>query len=244
MPLVDTHCHLDLYPNYAEVIAAVERDEIYTVAVTNTPSVFRACQRLTQSTRFIRTAVGLHPELVMQRFHELPLLMELLVETRYVGEIGLDFVTRDEADRTRQRHVFYAILDQCASLGGKILTIHSRRAATEVVDMIGNDYPGKVILHWFSGSIGELRTAITNGYYFSVNPAMIKSSKGRALITEIPQDRLLTETDGPFVEVDGQPCRPHDVALVTKYLATAWSVVPQAASDILYQNFRHLLMST
>lgn len=241
MRLVDTHCHLDLYPDYAAVIAAVEQKEIYTIAVTNTPSVFRPCVRLTQNTRFIRTAVGLHPELAMQRFQELPLLIELLPQTRYVGEVGLDFVTRDESNRARQKQVFRKILDECASVGNKILTIHSRRAANEVVEMIGNSYPGTIILHWYSGPITVLRKAVSYGYYFSVNPAMITSAKGRAVISEIPKDQLLTETDGPFVQIDGRSCRPYDVERVIEYLATLWSTSRRNVCDTIYLNFRHLL---
>jgi len=117
--------------------------------------------------------------LVGTRHRELPLLEELLGETRYVGEAGLDYVTRDPAERARQRQVFATILNCCASHGDKVLTIHSRRAADEVVAMLGADFPGTAILHWFSGSSKTLAKAVAQGCFFSINPAMLESTGGR-----------------------------------------------------------------
>src|SRR5579871_2189875 len=140
MYLVDTHCHVDLYPDYLAVIEEVEREKIATIAVTTTPSVFRACQELTDKKRFVRPALGFHPELAYQRQSELGILRELFGETRYIGEVGLDFITTDQPNRKAQRSVFDTVLEECAHYGDKIVTIHSRRAAAEVVEMIGPDF--------------------------------------------------------------------------------------------------------
>jgi TatD DNase family protein len=88
MRLIDTHCHLDLYPDYRAVLDEVERDCIYTIAVTNAPSVFSRCTHLTRDARYVRTALELHPELAAARERELPMFRELLPRTRYVGEVG------------------------------------------------------------------------------------------------------------------------------------------------------------
>jgi len=168
MRLIDTHCHIDLYPDYNKLIEEIERARIYTIAVTNTPSVFRHCLSLTEGKKFIRTALGLHPQLVVQRHRELGLMLEMLPETKYVGEIGLDFVSQDKQERTLQQKVFMTILERCATFPDKVLTIHSRRAAAEVVNLIGDSYPCKVILHWFSGSHQILDKAIDYGFYFSL----------------------------------------------------------------------------
>ena len=93
MRLIDTHCHVDLYPDYPAVLDEIERGGIYTIAVTNAPSVFRRCVEMTRATRSVRVAVGLHPELAAARERELDLLQDLLPTTRYVGEVGLDYVS-------------------------------------------------------------------------------------------------------------------------------------------------------
>lgn len=241
MRLIDTHCHVDLYPDYAEVIEETERAQVYTIAVTNTPSVFRHCLALTEGKRYIRTALGLHPQLVQERHHELGLMHELLSETKYIGEVGLDFVTQDDRERALQRRIFAEILDGCAGAGDKVLTVHSRRAAAEVVDMIGDSYSGKVILHWYSGSPKVLEKAIDYGYYISINTSMISSAKGRQLLMVIPRDRLLTESDGPFVKVGGRPARPRDMTSVVEGLAGIWDVDKTQAAATVYENFRSML---
>lgn len=218
----DMHCHVDLYPDFQEVIDESEQQCIYTLAVTNTPSVFPRCAELLKGRRFIRPAVGLHPELAVQRRGELSRIPDLLHETRYVGEVGLDFLTQDTDERRVQKEVFAAILDMAAGCGDRVLTVHSRRAAAEVVAMIGPNYPGTVILHWYSGSLSVLAEAIQCGHYFSVNPAMITSKAGRKIVQMIPREHILLETDGPFVQVGGIPARPRDVRMIVSALAALW----------------------
>ena len=89
-PLVDFHCHLDLYPDHAEAVARCEREGVFTLAVTTTPKAWPRNQELAAATRHVRAALGLHPQLVAERSHEIALWKELLPRTRYVGEVGLD----------------------------------------------------------------------------------------------------------------------------------------------------------
>jgi TatD DNase family protein len=238
---VDTHFHLDLFPDCVRVLKEIEDAGIYTIAVTNTPSVFRHTAHLTGGARYVRAALGLHPELAVEREYELPLIEQLLAETRYVGEIGLDYVTREATDREAQRRILHAILDRCAALGDRVLTVHSRRAAADVVDMIGGRFPGSVILHWFSGSPPILNRAVTYGCYFSVNPAMLSSAAGIRTIQGIPPDRVVTETDGPFVTVEQRPARPSDVSGVVSNLARLWEIATEEAAERIFMNFRRLL---
>jgi len=241
MHLIDAHCHVDLYPDFVDLIEETERAQVYTIAVTNTPSVFRPCVSLTQGKRFIRTALGLHPQLVGRRHRELDLMLDMLHETRYIGEVGLDFETRDPQERALQQKVFAAILERCAAFPDKVLTVHSRRAAADVIDHIGESYPCKVILHWFSGSLRELEKAIACGFYFSVNPAMISSAKGRQIVSAVPHDKVLTESDGPFVKVDNRPARPRDVELVVRGLADLYNMTASQVASMLHNNFRVIL---
>jgi len=238
--LLDAHCHLDLYRDFGDVLASIEAERIATIAVTNAPSVYRKCVELTADNRFVRVAAGLHPQLVAERAHELPLLLELIKETTYIGEVGLDFTAADAANRVVQRRVFEQILAACAVAGDRVLSVHSRRAAADVVEMIGDRFRGNVILHWFSGPVGILTKAVAAGLFFSVNPAMVVSEQGRKLIGKLPRERILTESDGPFVEVSGRPAEPADVRLVVRYLATEWSLDEGAVRKQITANFQGL----
>lgn len=241
MKFVDTHCHIDLYPNYREVIQAVEKKQIYTIAVTNAPSVFRQSSSLTKNSKYIRTAIGFHPELVAQRAQEINLFLQMLTETKYVGEIGLDYVTKDEENRSIQRQVFQKVLTQCAELKQKILTIHSRRAANDVIEMIGDHFPSTIILHWFSGSKKALERGLSFGFYFSVNSAMLQSANGLDIVRAIPSNRLLTESDGPFVSVAGRVASPLDMETVVARLAEVKQLSSEQMGQILLNNFLQVL---
>lgn len=239
--LVDAHCHLDLYPDPAEILRRVEAAGVHTIAVTNAPSVFFHTHNLAAQSRFVRPAVGLHPELVRTHAHERPLFWEELTKTRFVGEVGLDYVTTAESERALQREVFHGVLERCAESGDKVLTVHSRRAASDVIGMVGASFRGAVILHWFSGSTREAQRALANGLYFSVNPAMVRSKSGQALIERINPDFLLTETDGPFVTLGKEPAVPPDVSLVVRHLASTWKVTEEEAAEKVLSTFKRVL---
>ncbi len=145
-----------------------------------------------------------------------------LSETRYIGEVGIDASPRFYKSLDVQKQVFRTILERCADAGGKILTVHSVRSVRIVPDMIERHLTrdrGVVALHWFTGTKAEARRAATLGCYFSINAEMMRSDRGRTLVAELPMDRLLTETDGPFTQMDGRPTEPNDARKAIDTLA-------------------------
>lgn len=244
MRLVDFHCHLDLFPDPVAAIAAAEVAQIYTLTVTTTPRAWDRNIALTQNTRFVRAALGLHPQLMSTHAGELSLWEQHLRAARYVGEVGLDAGPQYYRSLGLQKKVFEHILKQCASAGGKILTVHSVRASKAVLDMIEAFLPpprGKVVLHWFTGSPSEARRAVELGCYFSVNAAMFASERGRGLIASLPSNRILTETDAPFTSTGNRPSQPGDVELVVDQLATARDTSRQELAAAVMDNLRTLV---
>lgn len=222
--LVDAHCHVDLYgKDEAAVIEEIERRRVHTIAVTNAPSVFFHTRDAARGKKYLHPAVGLHPELVASHGHELGRMWPHFAETRFIGEVGLDYVTNDQRLRRRQREVFSQILARCAEQKDKVLTVHSRRSASDVIAAIGDDFPGTVILHWFSGTVRELERATNAGCWFSVNLAMFRSRNAIELVRRMPKERVVTETDGPFVKVEGRACRPGDCSRAIQELSSTWA---------------------
>jgi TatD DNase family protein len=247
MRLVDLHCHLDLYPDPEKAIAEAATADIYTLTVTTTPRAWPRNRAMTESTRCVRAGLGLHPQLVAERFDELDLWEKYLPEATYIGEVGLDAGPRHFRSIDLQKQVFERILKLCADAGGKILSVHSVRSATAVLDLVEATLPpkrGKVVLHWFTGTKSEARRAIEIGCYFSVNAAMLANERGRDIAAVIPSDRLLTETDGPFTSVGSRPARPSDVAFVVDRLAALRSTSPDNLADTVLSNLRALVDTT
>ena len=243
--MIDFHCHLDLYPDPIHVVREAVENGVYVLSVTTTPKAWRMTSALTKDAVRIRTALGLHPQIAHERQGELPLFEALLPGTAYVGEIGLDGAAEFRQHSEVQRRVFRAILKSCAAAGGKVMSIHTRHAATDVLNelRIKSD-AGLPILHWFSGTKAELIQAIDQGCWFSIGPAMLRSAKGRALASAIPVDRILTETDGPFGLIQGSPMVPTDAALAVKALAEIWGIPLGEARRQLADNLRRLGSST
>lgn len=241
---VDFHCHLDLFPDHAAAIAAAESAGIYTLTVTTTPKAWPRNRDLTASTRYVRAALGLHPQLIAERSGELADWKRYATETRYIGEVGLDAGPRFYKFFDEQKRVFRAVLECCADYGDKILTVHSIRSAPVVLDMIEAHLPpdrGKVVLHWFTGSRAEARRAVSLGCYFSVNAQMMRSERSRAIVEELPSDRLLTETDGPFTKTGNRPSQPSDVHLALSLIASARKTDPQEVSNVVHANLKTLV---
>lgn len=177
--LVDFHCHLDLYPDLAAAMAECERLGIYTLTVTTTPKAWPRNQELAAGNHHVRVALGLHPQLVAARLNELALWEEYLPQARYVGEVGLDAGPRFYRSLGQQKLVFERVLKLCAKAGGKILTVHSVRTVSAVLDMIETNLPpmrGRAVLHWFTGSRAEARRAVELGCYFSINGEMLNKT--------------------------------------------------------------------
>ena len=242
--MMDLHCHVDLYPDYGEILSDIENSGYYVLSVTTVPSAFRGTVALAENLTNCRTALGLHPQLAHQWHKELPLFDSLCNETRYIGEIGLDGSKGYAEHIDVQRLVFEHILKKCCEFDDKILTIHSLNAVDDVLDLL-KKYPnsGTPILHWFLATKKQVTKAIELGCYFSVGPAMINSSRAKKVISWLPRNKVLLETDGPFAKTDGKPALPSDVVLVIRYLSVLWGKPIDQIQDDLKLNLKNLVSS-
>lgn len=195
---MDAHMHFDLYDDRSEILRYVEKKKSYTIAVTNLPELFEKYKNQCIGNKYFQLALGFHPELVHQYNKQQWLFKELINETRFIGEIGLDYTKKSKEDVMCQTEIFEKILEWCSGKN-KVLSIHSRSASKKVVDML-DGFDGIVILHWYSGSVTDLRRAISQGCYLSINHQMLQSTNGRNIIRNIPVDRILLESDAPFTK--------------------------------------------
>jgi TatD DNase family protein len=181
---------------------------------------------------------------VSERAHEIALWDQYLPEARYVGEVGIDAGPRYYRSLDTQKEVFQHVLQRCANSGDKVLSVHSVRAVKIVLDMIERHLPantGRVVLHWFTGSISEASRAIELGCFFSVNSQMMLSEKGNQLIANLPEANLLTETDGPFTQVDMRPACPADIGRTVEAIAKLRKTTTGEVTSRISQNLKELL---
>lgn len=239
--MTDFHNHLDLYEDPRGVLKEAAKRKCFVLAVTTTPLAWEGTLALVGSTPRVHVAVGLHPELAATRYREIDRFNALVSETQYVGEIGLDGSDRHRSSLPVQRQVFASVLRACESNGGRIMSIHSRGATSLVLDHL-EEYPksGVPVMHWFSGTHKELARAIDLGCWFSVGPAMLRGTKGRALASLMPIGRVLTETDGPIARQSGKALMPWDVRAAEVELGVLWNISTTGVQRQLSRNLHHL----
>ena len=237
---VDMHCHLDLYSDPHQVAAKCREKGTYVLSVTTTPKAWPGTSYLAANSDRIRTALGLHPQLAHERHSELELFDELLPNVKYVGEIGLDGGKGFKEHWAIQLKVFRHALASVNRAGGRIMSIHSRASAGSVLEELKN-MSGAPILHWFSGTRTQLKQAISMGCWFSSGPAMLSSKKGAELVSMIPKNRLLTETDGPFGKYQRKLLYPWEAEIAVKQLSELWSVPKSEVEHQITNNFTELV---
>lgn len=240
--MIDFHCHVDLFPSPAHAVEEIERAGAYVLSVTNTPKAFPKTAQLAKGRKRIKTALGMHPQIVHERHTEVGLFTILLPEAEYVGEIGIDGGEESAHHLALQKEVFERLLRACSDAGGRIMSIHSRHASGEVIEILArNPRAGTAVLHWFTGPSAHAQQATELGAWFSVGLPMLRSQKGAALLAELPKERVLTETDAPFASMNGDSYPAAAISSATMALARIWNCDVSEANRQIQANFKSLL---
>jgi len=231
--MTDTHAHLDACEEPAEELVSRARAAGVNRIVAVGSGLDSCRETLAIATREsgVWAALGIHPHQAgdpdAERLGE---LRGLLGDERAVavGETGLDFY-RDYAPRDRQRELFRRQLELAAELG-KTVVVHTREADEETAAFL-EGFDGTVVLHCFS-SPELLPVALERGYYvsFAGNVTYPKAEELREAARQVSVDRLLAETDSPYLSPQprrGRPNEPANVVYTVAALAEARGEDPE-----------------
>lgn len=232
--LLDAHAHLvpDIAPRQLELLNAS------VIAVTRTFDEFRKVAQRKDATTI--WALGCHPGLAKaQRGFSPDAFADLLRTAAAVGEIGLDAASR--VPLSLQRTVLNSILGTLVH-APRIVSIHSAGATEAVLDAL-SEYPVRgVILHWWLGDARETRRAVDLGAHFSVNASSVRRLD---VLSHIPSDRVLTETDHPHGDRWSRgPKRPGAVGDVEMALARHYGLAPDAMRQRIWETFTDVVDQT
>jgi TatD DNase family protein len=226
--VIDTHAHLDALDDPASALERARRAGVERViAIGSGLASARATLALAEREEGVFAAVGVHPHQAGDAEDVRAVADEAAVA---VGEIGLDFF-RDYAPRDDQRRVFAAQLELAAELG-KPVVIHCRAAEDETVRML-EAFDGVVVLHCFS-SPALLPTALERSYYvsFAGNVTYPKAEELREAARRVPADRILAETDTPYLSPQPVRGRQNEPAHVVHTLAALADARGEDASEL------------
>jgi TatD DNase family protein len=226
--LIDTHCHLNYEYDQGRtpadlVEACLVNDVKYQITIATDHTNFEIVQKLSEQYHSVFHTIGVHP-------HEASLVTPEILESMKtflkhpkcvaVGEIGLDYYY-DHSDREKQRIECASQLDIALEMK-KPVVIHSRDGEEDLLDMLkdyasdldGSYSPG--VIHCFSGTEPFAQACMDLGFYISLSGIFtFKNSESlRDMVRRFPVDRLLVETDSPFlapVPMRGKKCEPYMV---------------------------------
>jgi len=235
----DTHIHLDLYDNIPELVKEIENFQISTIFVTNLPILFKKIKSEINS-KYIHVSLGFHPELILEYKKYILNMWEEIDKVKLIGEVGLNLSDVSKENQDIQLFFFRELIQRCNRIGGKILNVHSRGSDNQIQTMIPPNFNGKIILHWYSGNLENMNLLIGKGCYFSVNFSMINSEKGKRIISRIPRDRILLESDGPFIKVRKEIVHPKNLLELSSKVAAIHNLEISEFESILDCNFSSL----
>jgi TatD DNase family protein len=251
--LVDSHCHLDdrrFDPDRELVIeralaAGVER--MLAIGTGDGPPDLDAGLRLARQYPFVYATVGVHPHDAGKAMPETyAAIEERLTEPKVlaVGELGLDY-HYEFSPRAVQREIFIQQL-KLAGRAGKPIVIHTREAWEDTVELLKQHWSGGGIMHCFTGTPEQARQALDLGLHLSFGGVLTfaKADAVRAAAKMAPADRILVETDAPYlapVPKRGQRNEPAFVAETVYRLAEVRGVSAEHIAEMTTRNFDALM---
>ena len=229
--MIDTHAHLHACADPPEELVARARDAGVDriLEVGAWPESWAQVVDFCASSAGVFPILGIHPHQAGEA--DATRLAELReLDPVAVGETGLDYF-RDYAPHDAQRQLFQAHLALAEELG-KPVVIHCRAAEDDVTRALA-DFEGTVVLHCFS-SPSMLATALDRGYYvsFAGNVTYPNADEHRAAALAVPPDRLLAETDCPYLSPQPRRGRPNEPANVVHTVAALAEARGEDAAEL------------
>ena len=196
--LLDVHMHLDRYPPGADdVLAEIRKRRVFSIAVSMDPDSHARTVRLAEGESLVLPTFGVHPARAPQWADRLDEMQEALDRTPMVGEIGLDRCWVEDAGAyPAQERVFDWFL-AAATQRDLAVNLHTKAAEDDIAAGLRKHDVRRAIVHWYAGPVRAFRALVDHGCWFSVGCGVLGDDVEKAIAAEIPDDRLLTETDNP-----------------------------------------------
>jgi TatD DNase family protein len=250
LPFIDTHCHLywDSFANdIAEVLARAREagvDRAITIAIDKETA--QACLKLVNDyPAQLKCAIGVHPSEADKIAEDDLLWIEAMAGDPAVvaiGEIGLD-IYRGETNLAQQEKLFERML-HLARFTALPVVIHHRATGWRTIEIIEAAGNSKGVFHCFSEDYDYAKRVLDQGFHISFTGNITyKNSKLPELAKQLPLDRILLETDAPFMApmpIRGQRCEPMHVVDVAKRLAELHNTTLARIAEITTQNAEKL----
>ncbi|PKK87755.1 MAG: hydrolase TatD [Tenericutes bacterium HGW-Tenericutes-8] len=246
--IIDTHCHLNTEELSGELDALIDRAKAHDVKKCLCIGMYKQANEqaidIANTYSEVYATVGLHPSYVNEVYDESLLITQAKhPKVVAIGEIGIDlYWVKDNLDL--QIEVFKKQLDLSVKLNLPVV-IHLRQSAQEIYDVLKTYQGLKGVMHCFSEDIIWARKFMDLGFYIGIGGPVTykKNLVTKTLVTEMPLDRLLVETDSPYLAPSpfrGSRNEPAYTKYVVEEIARLRGLTTEAIADITTENANRL----
>jgi len=224
--MTDVHCHLeqkDYEKDRDKVIKDCKKKLGAIITCCCHPDDFELTLDLVEKYKgFVFATFSIHPTLIKEISEkEIEDFLEKIRENKEkivgIGETGLDFTVKEPELIKKQKFLFLKFINLAKELK-KPLVIHSRKASFEAVEILEEEKAKKVLMHFFTEK-KLLSKIIKNGWSISVNTALLKSKTIKKIVRDLPIEKIMTETDSPYLAFKGKRNEPISVRFVVEKIA-------------------------
>lgn len=252
--MIDSHIHLDSYdePDARAILAELEEAGVdKLIAVSLHLASCRKVQKLYSAhPDKVLPAYGFHPERPLPSEQELDEQLGWIHEHQQemiaVGEVGLPYYMRQEALKQGQPFAlkpYIELLDQFTALAAQLdkpIILHAVYEDADIAcDLLEKHNVSRAHFHWFKGAPKTVERMMRNGYYVSFTPDIVYEDEIRMLAMQVPLDRMMVETDGPWPfegPFQGQMTHPRMIHAVVQELAAIKGMDIEAMAELIRRN--------
>jgi TatD DNase family protein len=241
--MIDVHCHLeqkDYEKDRDEVIERCKRELKAVITCCCHPDDFDLTMEMVEKYKnFVFATVSIHPEYIKEIKHlKIDEFLKKIEENKEkivgIGETGLDFIIEEPEWREKQKELFIKFIDLAKNLNLP-LVIHARKAFAEAIEILEKFGAKKVLMHFFTAK-ELLPKIIKNGWSISVNTTLLNSKKIKKIVRDLPIEKIMTETDSPWLGPNGTRNDPAAVKFVIERIAEIKKINFKEVDKITTQN--------
>jgi len=241
--MIDVHCHLeqkDYDKDRDGVIEKCKRELKAIITCSCHPDDFDLTMEMVEKHKnFVFATVSIHPEYIKEIEHlRVDDFLKKIEENKEkivgIGETGLDFIIEEPEWREKQKELFIKFIDLAKSLNLP-LVIHARKAFAEAVEILEKFGAKRVLMHFFTAK-ELLPKIIKNNWSISVNTTLLNSKKIKKIVRDLPIEKIMLETDSPWLGPEGKRNDPLSVKIVAEEIAKIKKVEFKKVDEITNQN--------
>ncbi|RLE38986.1 hypothetical protein DRJ17_02210 [Candidatus Woesearchaeota archaeon] len=247
---VDIHAHLDSPQFTNDLKDVIERAQRHDVKVIiqngGSPVSNRESLKMGKKYKIVKAALGIDP---IESLHtikessfgvdeELKFIEKNKNKIIAIGEVGLDHKLAKKNLWEKQKQIFQQVLDLAKKIKKPVL-VHSRKAEDDVLTMLEQNNMKNIVLHCFQGEERQVFRALDNGFKFSIPCIVVYDKHFQRLASVIPQNRILTESDSPFLSpVPRERNEPANIEKSVTKIAELHGLTSEEMAKIIYKNYK------